>query len=291
MMNRVLLGISGLALALYVLILSSVFTVDEREWAVLFRFGEIIQADFEPGIHFKIPIYQTIKKYDKRIQTLDALAVRYQTVELKNVLVESFVKWRIKDVAKYFVSIGSGDVNARLAQNFNDLSRGEFGKRTVNQVVSGDRSEIMSVLKNRGNEFSHHFGIEIVDVRIKRVDLPAEVSSSVFQRMDAERTRVAKDLRSKGAAQAEEIRAEADKERTIILAEANRQSEVIRGGGDAKASATYAEAYNRDAAFYSFYRSLGAYRKMLNAGGDIMVIKPDNDFFRFFNQSGATEKP
>ena len=271
----------------YLVISSSLFTVDEREWAVMFRFGEIIRTDFKPGLHFKMPITNTVKKFDRRIQTLDAPAVRYQTVELKNVVVDSFVQWRINDVARYFVAIGSDDITARMLQNMSDLSRSEFGERTVKEVVSGDRSQIMTILKEKNNEFASHFGVEVVDVRIKRVDLPKEVSDSVFQRMEAERTRVAKDLRSKGAAQAEEIRATADKERTILLAEANREAELIRGEGDAAAAAIYANAYSADPSFYRLYRSLNAYRTMLKSGKDVMVLQPEGDFFRFFNEAGA----
>lgn len=289
-MNRILFALTGLILLGYITLTATVFAVDEREWAILFRFGEIVRTDFEPGLHFKLPVAQTISKFDKRIQTLEVPAVRYQTAELKNVIVDAFVKWRINDVKKYYVAIGAGDIDARLSQNINDLSRSEFGARTVREVVSGDRSKIMSVLKERSNEFSDQFGVEILDVRIKRVDLPKEVSNSVFQRMEAERTRVAKDLRAKGGAKAEQIRANADKEQTIVLAEAGKRSQLIRGEGDAIAVATYAKAYGSNSEFYSLYRSLDAYRTMLNSGNDLMVLQPDGDFFRFFNKSDPGTK-
>lgn len=289
-MNRILFALTGLILLGYITLTATVFTVDEREWAIMFRFGEVVRTDFEPGLHFKLPVAQTVSKFDNRIQTLEVPAVRYQTAELKNVIVDAFVKWRINDVKKYYVAIGAGDIDARLSQNINDLSRSEFGARTVREVVSGDRSKIMSVLKERSNEFSDQFGVEILDVRIKRVDLPKEVSNSVFQRMEAERTRVAKDLRAKGGAKAEQIRANADKEQTIVLAEAGKRSQLSRGEGDAIAVATYAKAYGSNPEFYSLYRSLDAYRRMLNSGNDLMVLQPDGDFFRFFNKSDPGTK-
>ena len=283
-MNRTL-SMTLLVLGGLLLVVSlSVFTVSERERAILFRLGQIVKADYEPGIHFKIPIIHTVQKYDARIQTLDAASVQYQTIELKNVVVDAFVKWRIEDVSDYFVAVGSGDINSRLGQIINDLSRDQFGKRTVQEVVSGDRSEIMRILQERANEVAGDFGVEIVDVRIKRVDLPANVSSSVYGRMEAERTRVAKELRSQGGEEAEKIRAEADKERTIALARAYREAQALRGEGDAIATDIYAQAFGQDAEFYSFYRSLQAYREVLDSGDDLVVIQPDNEFFQYFGR-------
>ncbi|MEC9340573.1 MAG: protease modulator HflC [Pseudomonadota bacterium] len=283
-MNRTL-SMTLLVLGGVLLVVSlSVFTVSERERAILFRLGQIVKADYEPGIHFKIPIIHTVQKYDARIQTLDAASVQYQTIELKNVVVDAFVKWRIEDVSDYFVAVGSGDINSRLGQIINDLSRDQFGKRTVQEVVSGDRSEIMRILQERANEVAGDFGVEIVDVRIKRVDLPANVSSSVYGRMEAERTRVAKELRSQGGEEAEKIRAEADKERTIALARAYREAQALRGEGDAIATDIYAQAFGQDAEFYSFYRSLQAYREVLDSGDDLVVIQPDNEFFQYFGR-------
>ena len=283
-MNRTL-SMTLLVLGGVLLVVSlSVFTVSERERAILFRLGQIVKADYEPGIHFKIPIIHTVQKYDARIQTLDAASVQYQTIELKNVVVDAFVKWRIEDVSDYFVAVGSGDINSRLGQIINDLSRDQFGKRTVQEVVSGDRAEIMRILHERANEVAGDFGVEIVDVRIKRVDLPANVSSSVYGRMEAERTRVAKELRSQGGEEAEKIRAEADKERTIALARAYREAQALRGEGDAIATDIYAQAFGQDAEFYSFYRSLQAYREVLDSGDDLVVIQPDNEFFQYFGR-------
>lgn len=283
-MNRTL-SMTLLVLGGLLLVVSlSVFTVSERERAILFRLGQIVKADYEPGIHFKIPFIHTVQKYDARIQTLDAASVQYQTIELKNVVVDAFVKWRIEDVSDYFVAVGSGDINSRLGQIINDLSRDQFGKRTVQEVVSGDRAEIMRILHERANEVAGDFGVEIVDVRIKRVDLPANVSSSVYGRMEAERTRVAKELRSQGGEEAEKIRAEADKERTIALARAYREGQSLRGEGDAIATDIYAQAFGQDAEFYSFYRSLQAYREVLDSGDDLVVIQPDNEFFQYFGR-------
>ncbi len=283
-MNRTL-STTLLVLVGMVLVVSlSVFTVSERERAVLFRLGQIVKADYEPGIHFKVPFYHTIEKYDARIQTLDAPSVQYQTIELKNVIVDAFVKWRISDVADYFVAVGAGDINSRLGQIVNDLSRDQFGKRTVQEVVSGDRSEIMRILREQADEEAEAFGITIVDVRLKRVDLPPNVSSSVYDRMEAERTRVAKELRSQGGEEAEKIRAEADKERTITLARAYREAQAARGEGDAVATQIYADAYGQDKEFYGFYRSLQAYRGVLESGDDLVVIQPDNEFFQYFGR-------
>lgn len=283
-MNRTL-SVTLLVLAGALLVVAmSVFTVSERERAILFRLGQIVKADYEPGIHFKIPLIHTVQKYDARIQTLDAASVQYQTIELKNVVVDSFVKWRIKDVADYFVAVGVGDITSRLGQIINDLSRDQFGKRTVQEVVSGDRSEIMRILQEQANKVAEDFGVEIVDVRIKRVDLPPNVSNSVYDRMEAERTRVAKELRSQGGEEAEKIRAEADKERTITLAKAYREAQAARGEGDAAATEIYANAFGQDAEFYSFYRSLQAYRDVLDSGDDLVVIQPDNEFFQYFGR-------
>ncbi|MFQ5488879.1 MAG: protease modulator HflC [Gammaproteobacteria bacterium] len=266
---------------------SSLFTVKEWERAVLFKFGEIVRTDYAPGLHFKLPIVNNVKKFDARIQTLDAEPERYLTAEKKNVIVDSFVKWRIDDVAAYYTSMG-GDrlrANLRLSQIIKDGLRSEFGKRTIRDVVSGEREEIMKILSVNTARQAKEFGIKVVDVRIKRIDLPQEISISVYRRMEAERARVAKDLRSKGAEAAERIRADADRQRTIIIAEAFREAEQLRGEGDAKAADIYARAYTKDAEFYSFYRSLNAYRATFNSENDILVLEPDSEFFKYFKSA------
>ncbi len=266
---------------------ASLFTVKEWERAVLFRFGEIVRTDYEPGLHFKIPIVNNVKKFDARIQTLDAEPERYLTAEKKNVIVDSFVKWRIDDVAAYYTSMG-GDrlrANLRLSQIIKDGLRSEFGKRTIQDVVSGERKEIMEILSVNTDRQAKEFGIEVVDVRIKRIDLSEEISVSVYRRMEAERARVAKDLRSKGAEAAERIRADADRQRTIIIAEAFREAEQLRGEGDARAADIYARAYTKDPEFYSFYRSLNAYRAAFKNEKDFLVLEPTSDFFRYFKDA------
>jgi len=262
----------------------SVYTVNEKEKAVLFRLGEVVKSDFTPGLYFQMPFVNNVIKFDARIQTLDAEPERYLTSEKKNVIVDSFVKWKIDDVTTYFTSTG-GDVaraNIRLSQVIKDGLRGEFGKRTIQEVISGERNEIMEVLTKTANTQADAFGIEIVDVRIKRIDLAREISESVYQRMEAERTRVAKDLRARGEEAAEIIRAEADRKRTVILAEAYRDSEIIRGDGDGKAANIYAVAYGKNPEFYSLYRSLTAYKDTFASKDDILVIEPNSEFFKYF---------
>jgi membrane protease subunit HflC len=286
MSNR--LPILGVLLLLTLALLNATFyTVDQRERVLLFRLGQVVAADLPPGLKVKTPFINSVLKYDGRIQTLDRGPVRYQTSELKNVVVDSFVKWRIADTRRFFVAVGSGDVNTRLAQIVNDLSRNEFGKRTVQAAVSGDRHEIMDILRQRANERAAEFGVEVIDVRIKRVDLPTEVSSSVFSRMEAERKRVAAELRAKGAEEGERIRAQTDKERTLLLANAQRDAQRVRGEGDAAAAARYTAAIGSDGEFFEFYRSLEAYRHSLGTGRDLLVLDPDSAFFRHFDAAPA----
>ena len=262
----------------------SVFTVDEREKAILFRLGEIVKTDFKPGLYFQLPFVNNVRKFDARIQTLDAEPERYLTSEKKNVIVDAFVKWRVGDVARYFTATG-GDpttANSRLSQIIKDGLRGQFGKRTIQEVVSGERKEIMSIITADANEQAKTFGIDLVDVRIKRIDLAKEISDSVYRRMEAERLRVAKDLRARGAETAEIIRAEADRKRTVLKAEAYRDAERIRGEGDGTSAKIYADAFNQDKEFYALYRSLGAYRKIFADKGDVLVMEPDSEFFKYF---------
>ena len=262
----------------------SIFVVDQREKAILFKFGEIVSTDFEPGLHFKIPFVNNVLKFDSRIQTMDADPERYLTSEKKNLVVDSFVKWKINNVAKYFTATGGDAVraNERLSQFIKDGLRGEFGRRTIHDVVSGERNEIMENLNIAANEQAKEFGINIIDVRIKRIDLDKSISESVYRRMEAERTRVAKDLRAKGEQEAETIRAKADRERTIILADAYRKAEKIRGEGDGTSANIYANAFNQDKEFYALYRSLGAYKKVFADKDDMLVLQPKSEFFKYF---------
>lgn len=277
--------LSGIVFVALLIVASfSVFTVDERERAILFRLGEIVNTDFAPGLYFKIPFVNNVRKFDSRVQTLDAEPERYLTSEKKNVIVDAFVKWRIGDVSRFFTATG-GDpntANSRLSQVVKDGLRGEFGKRTIQEVVSGEREEIMSIITELANEQAKTFGIDLVDVRIKRIDLAKEISDSVYRRMEAERLRVAKDLRARGAETAEIIRAEADRKRTVLLAEAYRDAETTRGEGDGTAAKIYADSYNKDKEFYGLYRSLGAYRRTFANKGDILVIEPNSEFFKYF---------
>jgi membrane protease subunit HflC len=269
----------------------SVFTVKEWERAILFRLGEIVRDDYTPGLKFKVPFINNVRKFDARIQTLDLEPERFLTSEKKNVIVDSFVKWRIQNVGRYYTAV-RGDVaqaNLRLDQILKDGLRSEFGKRTLKDTVSGDRAQIMTILTAVANPLANEIGIEVVDVRIKRVDLPPDVSTSVFRRMQAERERVARDFRSRGAEAAERIRADADRQRTVIVAEAYRDAEQTRGEGDARAADIYAQAYGRNEAFFSLYRSLNAYRNVFSSRDDMLILKPDSDFFRFFRDQGAAQ--
>lgn len=262
----------------------SLFTVHEREKAVLFKFGEIVKTDYEPGLYTKIPFVNNVRKFDARVQTLDAEPERYLTSEKKNVIVDSFVKWRIKDVSTYYTATGGDTMraNLRLSQIIKDGLRGEFAKRTIQEAISGERAQIMEEMTIAANNEASAFGIEILDVRIKRVDFPEDISDSVFSRMRAERQRVAKDYRSRGAEAAEKIRAEADRQRTVILADAYRDSEKLKGEGDAMATDIYAKAYGKDVEFYSLYRSLNAYKATFADKSDMLVIEPNTEFFKYF---------
>lgn len=287
---RAVQSLLPILIALIVLVLLlSVFTVGEREYAIKFRFGEIVRSDYEPGLYFKTPLVNTVRKFDKRILTLDNQPEEFLTAEKKNVIVDFFVKWQITDIENYYRATGGREEAAqhRLLQIMKDGLRNEFARRTVQQVVSAERAEIMDIMTKVARDAAHEFGITIVDVRVKRIDLPDEVSNSVFDRMTQERARVAAQLRAEGAEAAERIRAEADRKRTVILAEAYRDAESIRGEGDAKAAEIYANAYERDAEFYAFYRSLEAYRRSIGNGQDVLVLEPDSEFFRYFGKQNA----
>ena len=285
MMNKIILV---LAVLIAILLSSSLYTVKETQVALKLRLGEIVSIENEPGLKFKTPFVNNVVRFDKRIQTLDSAAESFLTVEKKNVVVDSFVKWRIVDTQKFYISTGGAmaQANLRLAQNNQDALRSEFSKRTIIEVISDEREAIMASVKAKLKAIAEdEYGIEVVDVRIKRIELSQEVRNSVYSRMETERKGLANKYRSEGAEEAEKIQAFADKERTIILANAYRDSEKIRGEGDAISASNYAAAYSQDVDFYSFYRSLESYKKSFSDQGDILVLNPESEFFRYFNPS------
>ena len=270
--------------ALGLLASATLFTVDQRQFAIVFQLGEVKEVISEPGLKVKLPVIQNVRFFDKRILTIDTPEPeRFITAEKQNVLVDHFVKWRIIDPRLYFESVAGDEVRARtrLLQTVNAGLREEFGRRTVPDVVSGERDLIMENMRVRADTDARQIGVQIVDVRLKRVDLPTEVSESVYRRMEAERLRVANELRSEGGAIAEQIRADADRQREIIIANANREAQTIMGEGDARATEIYADAFGRDPEFFSFFRSLEAYRESFSSRNDVMVVDPSSDFFRF----------
>ena len=271
----------------------SMFVVDQRQNALVFRLGEVIAVKKEPGLYFKIPLLDNVRYFDVRILTIDnPEAERFLTSEKKNVLVDLFVKWRITDVRQYYVSVRGEESAAatRLQQTINDGLRAEFGNRTVHEVVSGERDQIMELMRKKANEDAKSIGAEVIDVRLKRVDLPQEVSDAVYRRMEAERKRVANELRSTGAAESEKIRADADRQREVIIAEAYRDSQRIKGEGDARATSIYAKAYEPNAEFYAFYRSLEAYKQSFKSRSDVLVLEPNSEFFKYLKSSGKAGK-
>ena len=268
---------------------ATIFTVDQRQYAIVFQLGEVRDVIAEPGLYFKWPLIQNVRYFDKRILTLDsAEPERFITSEKKNVLVDSYVKWKIVDPKLYYVSVAGDETRAktRLSQTVNAGLREEFGKRTVHDVVSGERDKIMEQMREKADQDARKIGVQIVDVRVKRVDFPTEVSESVYRRMEAERKRVANELRSEGSAEAEKIRADADKQREVIVAEAYRDAQKMKGEGDAKAAATYAQAFSQNPEFYSFYRSLEAYRASFRNKSDVIVVEPNSDFFKYMKSVG-----
>jgi membrane protease subunit HflC len=269
----------------------TLFTVDQRQYAIIFQLGEVKEVIKEPGLAFKWPLIQNVRLFDKRILTLDtAEPERFLTAEKKPVLVDSYVKWRIHDVKLYYISVGGDEIVAktRLSQTVNSGLREEFGKRTVHDVVSGARDKIMADVQKKADADMRAIGIEIIDVRLKRVDLTNEVSESVYRRMETERKRVANELRSQGAAEAEKIRADADRQREVIVAEAYRDAQKIKGEGDAKAASIYGQAFGQNAEFYSFYRSLEAYRGSFKNKTDVLVVEPNSDFFKYLKSPGRS---
>lgn len=263
----------------------SIFYVNEHEKAILFRLGEMVVSDFKPGLHVMTPIINNVSTFDARVLTLDAKSERFLTSEKKNVIVDSFATWQIGDVGLFYTTVGGDEyqANLRLDQIMKDAMRSEFGIRTIKQLISEDRSELRRTLMNKLSPVAAKFGIELVDIRIKRIDLPQEVSNSVYQRMRAERERVAREFRSQGAETAEQISAEADKQKQVILANARREGENIRGRGDAQSADIYAKSFGKNAEFYAFYRSLQAYQTAFEKTEDTLVLKPDSDFFKYFS--------
>ncbi len=280
----ILLGVIILAAS------SSLYTVTELEKAVKLEFGKVVEADIKPGLHIKMPIMHEIRKFDGRILTLDSRPERYLTVEQKPLIVDSYAKWRVSDVERYYTRTNGEESRAAqlLSQRITTGLRNKFGERTQHEVVSGERDQLMKDLTHDLNEIAlSDLGVEVIDIRVKRIDLPPEVSGSVYNRMNTAREREAREHRSKGKELAEAIRADADRQKIILEAEAYREGEKARGEGDAIASATYAEAFSLDAEFYAFTRSLNAYKEVFSQQGDLMVVKPDSEFFRYLKSSVA----
>ena len=280
----------AIIVALFLLVSSSLYIVDQRQRAIVFQLGEVVSVRTSPGLYFKIPMVQNVRFFDSRILTMDAEEPeRFITSEKKNVLVDLFVKWRIVDVKQYYISVQGDEALARvrLAQTVNSSLRDEFGNRTVHEVISGERDKIMEIMRQKADADARNIGVEVVDVRLKRVDLPKEVSESVYRRMEAERKRVANELRSTGFADSEKIRSNADRQREVIMAKAYREAQKNKGEGDAKATKIYAEAFNKNPEFYSFYRSLEAYKQSFQNKSDIMVLEPNSEFFKYLKNPKA----
>ncbi len=274
------------SLTAVILAFMSIFYVAEHEKAIKFRLGEIVKSDYQPGIHFKFPFINNVNKFDSRVLTLNARSERFLTSEKKNVIVDSFAKWRVGNVGLFYTTVGGNEfqANLRLDQILKDAMRSEFGLRTIKELVAEDRGNLRKVLLDKLAPMAEEYGIELIDIRIKRIDLPNEVSASVYRRMEAERERVAREFRSQGSEIAERIKAQADKEKNIIIAEAFRQAEQRRGRGDAKAAEVYAKSYGKDTEFYAFYRSLNAYQASFENTQDTMLLEPNTDFFKYFSK-------
>lgn len=272
-----------------VVVTQTLFIVDQRQNAIVFRLGEVVRIIKQPGLYVKIPLIENVRYFDTRIRTIEpSEAERYLTSEKKNLLVDFYVKWRVNDVRQYYVSVGGDGTRAatRLLQTINSSLRDEFGNRKVSEVVSGQRDKVMAATLLNAAVDAKKIGVQVVDVRLRRVDLPQQVSDSVYKRMEAERKTIANQLRAEGTAEAERIKADADRQREVILAEAYAKAQKVKGEGDAKAAAIYAQAYEQNAEFYSFYRSLEAYRDSLANKGNVLVLRPDSDFFKYFRAPG-----
>lgn len=289
-MNRLVSTVIAVVIALAILF-STLFVVDQRQYAIVFALGEVKQVIKEPGLHFKLPPpFQNVLFLDKRILTLDTPeADRFITAEKKNILVDAYVKWHIVDPRLYFVSFSGDERRAqdRMSQIVKAALNDEITKRTVREVISGERGKVMNAIRMKVAEEARQIGVEILDVRLKRVDYVEQINNSVYERMKAERARVANELRSTGSAESEKIRADADRQRTVILAEAYRDAEIIRGDGDAKASQIYAQAFGQNPEFFKFYRSLEAYRASFRNRGDVLVVDPASEFFKYFKSTGT----
>jgi membrane protease subunit HflC len=281
----VLVGLALVALGL------SAFTVNERELAIKLQVGKVVRSDYKPGLHFKIPIIQTVRKFPKRILSIDDVPQRVFTLERTAMQVDYFVKWRITDPVQFYTSTSGSIISAtdRLLEIVKNSIVTEFGKRTVQEAISVERVELMADMLRTSSETARGLGIEVVDFRVKQVEFVEEVRNSVYQQMREERARVAAETRAEGREQAELIRSTADKDRTVILADAYRDGQKIRGEGDARAAEIYANAYTKDAEFYAFYRSLNAYKNSIGKSGDILVLDPNNEFFRYLNQSSGEQ--
>lgn len=274
------------AFTLLLFLYLSVFTVAETERAIKFKLGEIVDINYAPGLHWQIPVLNNVKKFTNKVMTLDSKPERFLTSEKKNVIVDSYVKWRVGDVRRYYTAVG-GDVlqaNMRLEQVIKDIMRSEFSKRTINELIAEDRLEMRGILIQNSERLASELGMNIIDIRIKRIDLPQEVSTSVYRRMDAERDRVAREFRSQGAEEAEKIRADADRQRSVVLANAYKDAEILRGEGDAKAAEIYAGGYGKDPEFFAMYRSLSSYQKTFDSKEDVILLKPDSEYFDYFGR-------
>jgi membrane protease subunit HflC len=277
------------AVIVALIVAMSVYTIDQRKAAIKFQLGEVKAVQTEPGLYFLVPLLQNVRLFDTRIQTLEARdPERFLTAENRNVLVDSFVKWKVVDVRQYYVSVRGDPIQAesRISQTVNDALRAEFARKKVHDVVSGEREKIMLDVARKVDQDVRRIGVQVVDVRLKRVDFVPEISSDVFRRMESERKRAANEERAKGQAEGERIKAEADRQRQIIIAEAYKEAEKTKGEGDALASRIYAEAFQRNPEFYSFYRSMEAYRQGLRARSDVLVLDPSSDFFKYFKSPG-----
>jgi modulator of FtsH protease HflC len=293
-MMRALGPVIAVLVVVLLLVSGTLFTVDQRQNAIVFQLGEIREVVTEPGLKLKIPLVQNVRLFDMRILTYDdAEPLRFLTQGNRPVLVDSFVKWRIADVRQYYISVQGDELRAatRIRQTVSGTLRDEFGVRTLHEVVSGERDKLMSEVRTKVDQDLKRIGVQIIDVRLKRVDLPQDVSESVYRRMEAERKRIANELRATGAAEAEKIRADADRQREIILAEAYRDAQRIRGEGDARAANIYAAAFSQNPEFFSFYRSMEAYRSTFRGRNDLMLLEANSDFLRYFRDSLGRQTP
>lgn len=268
----------------------SAFTVNERELAIKLQLGQVVRTDYEPGLYFKWPVVQNVRKFPRRILTISDRPERVFTAENEALQVDFFVKWRIVDPLRFYISTGGALIvaNDRLSEIIKNAVVTEFGKRTVQEAISAGRAELMRDMLATAKSTAEDLGVELIDFRVKQVEFMDDVRNSVYQQMAAERARIAAERRATGRAAAEEARAQADRERTVILADAYRDGQKVRGEGDARAAEIYANAYNKDPEFYAFYRSIDAYRKAMGKAGDLLVLDPDNDFFRYLNESDGS---